>query len=395
MSNDSQSSVSGVSPAQAGSSAGQTANVARSTSVSSGAAKVFREFKWGLLTLFLLMVVVIGLVYDGGRKKKLSEAEKNTKSENTPEIGLDTGLEPGAPPITPVAGLPATATVNSDNSTQGVAQIPDRGRSRGAPIIDMGAPTPPQLPVTPASGREAALPTRGNDAKGTDTVQPPHLAPLGNDQTPAAERTYTVKAGDTLTRIANAMLPGKGNVKAILEENKDVVPDPNRLKVGVTLKIPATFVVSALSSDGNTGHASKKLESEPIAGVEKAQTGGKNAINTNQANAKAPKESGPAPQHEYTVQNGDTLERIARKVYNDGRKWRDLYEWNRDQLSDPGHLRAGQTLKLKQNGSSNTVIAPACTKASEARADAGESKTVEPLNTQDIQFMSSDSAGFP
>ena len=59
---------------QAGASGvGQTANVGRSTSITGGAAKVFKEFKWGLLTLFLLMVVVIGLVYDGGRKKKATE----------------------------------------------------------------------------------------------------------------------------------------------------------------------------------------------------------------------------------------------------------------------------------------------------------------------------------
>ena len=49
------------------------------------------------------------------------------------------------------------------------------------------------------------------------------------------------------------------------------------------------------------------------------------------------------------VQNGDTLEKIARKVLNDGRKWRELYEWNRDQLPDPGRLRVGQVLKVKES----------------------------------------------
>ena len=39
----------------------------------------------------------------------------------------------------------------------------------------------------------------------------------------------------------------------------------------------------------------------------------------------------------------------ARKVLNDGRKWRELYEWNRDQLPEPGRLRVGQVLKVKES----------------------------------------------
>ncbi|MGD0093175.1 MAG: hypothetical protein ABSE73_24950, partial [Planctomycetota bacterium] len=77
---------SGVTAGAAGSAAqsgpsgvGQTANIGRATSFGGGAAKVFREFKWGLLALFLLMAVVIGLVYDGGRKKKNATAEAGPK----------------------------------------------------------------------------------------------------------------------------------------------------------------------------------------------------------------------------------------------------------------------------------------------------------------------------
>src|SRR3954469_22424628 len=92
---ESQSAASGVA---------QTANIGRSTSVTSGAAKVFREFKWGLLTLFLLMVVVIGLVYDGGRRKKPVEADLSPKTDDRiAQAGLEIGPEPGLPPVTPTA----------------------------------------------------------------------------------------------------------------------------------------------------------------------------------------------------------------------------------------------------------------------------------------------------
>ena len=60
------SNPSSVGPSSAG--ASQAGMGSKPTS-GNGAAKVFKEFKWGLLTLFLLMAVVIGLVYDGGKKK--------------------------------------------------------------------------------------------------------------------------------------------------------------------------------------------------------------------------------------------------------------------------------------------------------------------------------------
>jgi LysM repeat protein len=48
----------------------------------------------------------------------------------------------------------------------------------------------------------------------------------------------------------------------------------------------------------------------------------------------------------YVVQPGDTLWRIAAKVYGDGSLWRIIFEANRDTLSDPGRIRPGQVLKI-------------------------------------------------
>jgi nucleoid-associated protein YgaU len=56
---------------------------------------------------------------------------------------------------------------------------------------------------------------------------------------PAPEQTYTVKAGDTLSKIAKEHL---GNVNAymkIFEANKDILSDPDKIKPGQVLKIPA------------------------------------------------------------------------------------------------------------------------------------------------------------
>ena len=53
-----------------------------------------------------------------------------------------------------------------------------------------------------------------------------------------AERTYTVKAGDTLSKIAKEMLGDANAYMDIFNANKDQLSDPNKIKPGQVLKIP-------------------------------------------------------------------------------------------------------------------------------------------------------------
>ena len=48
----------------------------------------------------------------------------------------------------------------------------------------------------------------------------------------------------------------------------------------------------------------------------------------------------------YTVQKGDTLWSIARHFYGSGKKWRDIFEANKDVLSAPDKVRAGLEIKI-------------------------------------------------
>ena len=45
----------------------------------------------------------------------------------------------------------------------------------------------------------------------------------------------------------------------------------------------------------------------------------------------------------YTVQRGDTLSEIGQRL---GVAWRDIFEANRDQLSDPDKIQPGQNLRI-------------------------------------------------
>jgi nucleoid-associated protein YgaU len=58
----------------------------------------------------------------------------------------------------------------------------------------------------------------------------------GSQQT---ERTYTVKSGDTLSKIAKETLGDATAYMEIFNANKDQLSDPDKIKPGQVLKIPA------------------------------------------------------------------------------------------------------------------------------------------------------------
>ena len=59
----------------------------------------------------------------------------------------------------------------------------------------------------------------------------------GPAATPAA-RTYTVQAGDTLSKIAKDHLGNAGSYMKIFELNRDQLTDPDKIKPGQVLRLP-------------------------------------------------------------------------------------------------------------------------------------------------------------
>jgi len=49
---------------------------------------------------------------------------------------------------------------------------------------------------------------------------------------------------------------------------------------------------------------------------------------------------------EYQVKSGDTLSSIAKRFYGDANAYNQIFEANKDQLSDPDKIKVGQSLKL-------------------------------------------------
>ena len=67
----------------------------------------------------------------------------------------------------------------------------------------------------------------------------PQAQPVGTSGVAGgSSRTYTVKSGDTLSKIAKEHYGNANNYQKIFEANKDQLSDPDKIKPGQVLKIP-------------------------------------------------------------------------------------------------------------------------------------------------------------
>ena len=60
------------------------------------------------------------------------------------------------------------------------------------------------------------------------------------------------------------------------------------------------------------------------------------------------KATGGAAAETYTVKSGDTLSKIAKEHLGDANAYMDIFNANKDQLTDPDKIKPGQVLKMPQ-----------------------------------------------
>jgi nucleoid-associated protein YgaU len=60
----------------------------------------------------------------------------------------------------------------------------------------------------------------------------------------------------------------------------------------------------------------------------------------------APAPAGAAVTRTYTVVSGDSLSKIAKKIYGDGRRWKEIFEANKDKIKNPDLIHPGQVLNI-------------------------------------------------
>ncbi len=145
-----------------------------------------------------------------------------------------------------------------------------------------------------------------------------------------------IKKGDSFARIAKATFGNQkpATIKAIQDANPGV--DSQHLKIGKTINLPALPSGGALaSSDTAATPAADGPTTRPASShkhrAATASTGSSHAA---------------SPGGTYVVKRGDNLHKIAKAVYGDERRWRQIARTNRDIITDPDDLVAGTVLRL-------------------------------------------------
>ena len=122
---------------------------------------------------------------------------------------------------TPPAAGPKKTTreiVETDVELAGSAKVP--AGHANAPMVSVDQPTPADSNLA----QQAMLP----EPEGAGAEAPE-----------AAETTYVVKPGETLSSIAQRVYGNGRKWKSIYRANRDALKSPTRLRAGMTLRIPA------------------------------------------------------------------------------------------------------------------------------------------------------------
>ena len=185
-------------------------------------------------------------------------------------------------------------------------------------IVVPGSPTNPGNTtrievVTPPPGNSTPIPPRNpGDLNGL----------MVNNRVPVL-RTVKVQAGDALSAIASRELGSVRHMQLLIDANKDQIRDANDIKVGMDLKIPTLPAGSTTPSNtGILNAVPNRTEVERVA-------------------------IGPGLTAKvHKVQPRDTFTSIARTRLGSERRWKELFDLNKDKVRTADALREGIVLVL-------------------------------------------------
>ncbi len=179
-------------------------------------------------------------------------------------------------------------------------------------------------------------------------------------------KTYVTSKGDSLQTISELFYGRKDRWIEIFNLNRDKVGRGGSLKTGTVLLVPGVGGTAPTAEDILTGTQKRALapvrmepiggKTEPAAASGTLQPLGDNAPiaeGTTLAPKKEtePKKKEPAVKKEearpksYTVLPGDTLNSIAEKIYGDSKRWKEIYNANKDKV-ERGAVNPGQILTI-------------------------------------------------
>ncbi len=162
-------------------------------------------------------------------------------------------------------------------------------------------------------------------------------APVAPAPVAVPAELYTIKAGESLYKICQSKY-GDGTLwKSLAEFNSSVIPNPTKLRAGVTIRLPSPSVLR--------GETQQPVQPMQPAQYDVPGMSAGDATTTALGVVQQPEPAAPTAR-EYTVQKGDTLSTIASKKLGSKSKWKQIADANRDRLNDPHNLVPGTVIRL-------------------------------------------------
>jgi peptidoglycan endopeptidase LytF len=264
------------------------------------------DVKIGLAVGMLLVVVIVAYMVIGTGDKKSTPTETDTAMTDN-ETQRTTSL----PTTVPVVTIPAT------NPSPLVDLTPPATQPTTNTALALGPTTSPSVPLSPSAVASASQGDYDWNNLLTGKTPPPLSATPGalpsvtSGTAKVAAGKYMVKTGDTLSSIASSQYGSVNQWKAILAANPGL--KPSSLRVGQTINLPA----------------------------------GAKAAAPSMASGPTVTSSVPDSGKTYTVQPGDSLQKISQKLYGSTSHAKELYELNKAKIgSSPSKLRPKMVLKL-------------------------------------------------
>lgn len=231
----------------------------------------------------------------------------------TPLVPADSITEP--PSVTVGPGATTQASTPSTQPSLGTVTPPTPAPRTGG-SVDWNALLAGASTTAPGGATGPNVPSVGPRTSGVSpgSTLPPVTPSLS---TPANSTTYTVKPGDSFSKIS-ATVYGSPNFWAkIAQANPNV--SSSKLRVGQVLIIPAESDVKALTA------TPAPSRTEGVTGSTLVKD----------------------PSREYRVQSGDSLHKISQRLYGSANRWEEIYDANKDVIgSSPTKLKIGMVLKL-------------------------------------------------
>jgi nucleoid-associated protein YgaU len=271
-----------------------------------------------------------------GKASRVDQAPMgNETSESVPGGGEGFAMSSGASPPVGLAGSRESAP-SGETALSAVTQpagnpayfAPTRGLQDQQRLLRemLERSSGPQDPSASDNG-SVQVPTRVSEGESVhprtrtaDTALRSHAG----TKAPAAE-TYVVRAGDTLSGIAQTVYGSRSPtvIRALVDANRDTLRNPDVVKVGMKLALPA-----GEQKNGDATPTAQPSREPPRQEPTAVARDGESGIRW------------------YQIRTNDRYASIAREQLGDESRWREIFDLNKDKFPDPHAIREGVRIKL-------------------------------------------------